>query len=262
MSQEKSLETTEPGPIAYTDEELGAIREVRSYLIENYGIEESRIGLVFLALATINCKLRVEEAAKKVKKFLDIISDCGIPEGVDNALWKEESAHELRHYLPCGVDHNGSRIMWVASDSTCSVEEERNHALAGLMHFVAIHADNTSLRNGFSLVIDLTDKPSKKVGNESKLQKLYQAYPQRPQTILIAGTNPVTRLFVNAAIKIASIFTKQKVLDRIRFVTVEQAMQKFPKGSAPTKYGGGGGEITNIEQWTKMRLESFPVPVL
>ena len=51
-------------PISYTPEELNAMREVKSLLLSK-GVDESRIGHCTLAVAVINTKLRVEEAATK-----------------------------------------------------------------------------------------------------------------------------------------------------------------------------------------------------
>ena len=58
---------------------------------------------------------------------------------------------------------------------------------AGVLYFVAIHADLTSLREGITFVIDTTEQPSAKVGNEAKLQKSYQSYPLRPQVLSVAS---------------------------------------------------------------------------
>eukprot|EP00957_Ditylum_brightwellii_P178161 13569831-Ditylum_brightwellii.AAC.1 len=44
--------------IIYTAEELQAMRDVRAKLTKEHGIEESPIGSIFLAVTTINCKLR------------------------------------------------------------------------------------------------------------------------------------------------------------------------------------------------------------
>jgi hypothetical protein len=131
------------------------------------------------------------------------------------------------------------------------------------MHFMAVHADAISLREGITFVIDVSKSPPPpKIGNEKNIQSFYQAFPQRPQAILIAGTNTITRVLVNASIKLASLFTKQKVLDRIKFVTIEQAKNSVPLASAPKYVGGEGGGIESLQQWVKERLENFPAPEL
>lgn len=250
-------------PITYTDEELDAIRQVRTKLIEEYGIEESRIGLKFLAVATINCKLRVEETCKKMIKLFEIMETLDCPDGIDDELWKPEAAHELKPYAPVGRDYQGASIIWIQGGGKVPKEEERNHCHASIMHFMAIHADMISLKQGVTFVIDVSKSPEgPKIGNEKRLQNFYQAFPQRPQSILIAGTNRLTRIIVNASIKLASLFTKQKVLDRIEFVTVEDAASRVPLSSAPKYVGGQGGGIDNLEDWVKDRLENFPMPEL
>jgi hypothetical protein len=250
-------------PIVYTDEELEAMRQVRTKLLEECGIEaEARVGLKFLAVATINCKLRVDETCQKIKKFLDSMEPLGVTE-IDDDLWKPEAAHELAPYAPCGKDYDGAATIWITGGRKVPHEEEQHHVQACIMHFLAVHADAISLRQGITFVIDVTQSaPPPKIGNEKAIQAFYQAFPQRPQAILIAGTNAITRTIVNASIKVASLFTKQKVLDRLRFVTVEQAKQKVPLSSAPKYVGGLGGGIDRIEEWVQQRLENLPRPEL
>ena len=65
--EEKTMDATPGGPVVYTDDELTAMRGVRAKLLEDHGIEESRVGSTFLAVATINCKLRVDETTSKSK---------------------------------------------------------------------------------------------------------------------------------------------------------------------------------------------------
>ena len=65
--QQKTMDSTPGGPVVYTDDELTAMRGVRAKLLEDHGIEESRVGSTFLAVATINCKLRVDETTSKSK---------------------------------------------------------------------------------------------------------------------------------------------------------------------------------------------------
>ena len=105
-----------------------------------------------------------------------------------------------------------------------------------------------------------------KVGNERTLQSFYQAIPQRPQIILIVGTSLLTRTIVNASIKLASLFLKEKILSRIHFVTIEEANDMFPKGSAPVCAGGdgdgGGSVLDNYEEFIEERFGRLPRPIL
>ena len=67
---------------------------------------------------------------------------------------------------------------------------------------------------------------------------------------------------MNASIKLASVFTKQKILQRIHFVTVEEAKNMFPRESAPVCVGGEGGGIERYEDWVEERLGLLPKPNL
>jgi len=243
--QETQPESFDEEPIVYTDEELEAMRQVRTTLLEEHGIEESRISPIFLAIATINGKLKVQETASKLEKLLRIMEDLQCGDGIPQQAWQPDAAHELQPYPPCGKDFNGASTFWIAGGKKVPKEQERHHVHAAIMNFLAIHADPISLRQGVTFCIDVSKAPKgPNMGNEKTLQKFYQAFPQRPQSILIAGTNPFTRVLVNASIKLASLFTKQKVLDRIQFVSVEQAVAKVPLLSAPVYAGSRLGQGT------------------
>ncbi|KAL7546332.1 hypothetical protein ACHAWF_009666 [Thalassiosira exigua] len=248
--------------IVYTADELDAMRKVRAKLMEEHGIEESRVGSVFLAVATIVCKLRVDETVTKICKLLELMETLGCPDGIDDDLWKPGAAHELDVYAPAGKNFNGCRTIWVRGKAT-SVEEERNHCHACIMHVLAAHADPATLRNGYSFFLDLSAQNGRKdLGNEKKLQSFYQALPGRPQSIVIAGAGLFLRTVVQASIKVASLFVKQKMLARISFVTVKEAKTLLPPGSVPEYVGGEGGGISNYREWIKERLEKLPVPDL
>lgn len=251
--------------IVYTDEELDAMRAVRARLSEEHAIEQSRVGSIFLAVTTINCKLRVEETATKINKLLELMEQLGCPDGIDDELWKPDAAHELKPYAPAGKDRNGLQTSWIRGGGKVAKEKERHHVQACIMQHMAIHADSRTLRNGLSFVIDVsgTDMEKQpKVGNEKVIQSFYQAIPQRPQAILIAGSSFITRTFINASIKLASLFIKQKILQRIKFVSVDEAKERLPLKSAPVYVGGKGGCIENYEEWVKGRLEMLPKPEL
>lgn len=249
--------------IEYTEEELDAMRQVRTTLIEDHGIEESRIGKVFLAVSVINSKLRVEEGTQKILKCLQMMDKLDCPDGADDTLFKPAAVKELASYAPVGADSRGAGIMWVKAGRKVPVEDQAIHVQAATMQYLAMHADSISLREGTTLVFDLSIAPSRpKVGNESTLQKLYQSFPQRPQAIYIAGTNFVTRAIANASIKVASLFSKQKVLDRIQFVTLDEVKKAIPNESLPGYMGGNAGGVQSMEQWVQTRLEQFPVPSL
>ena len=162
-----------------------------------------------------------------------------------------------------GPDGTGASTFWINGQGVVQMEDQRIHCHACIMNFLALHADAKSLRDGITFVIDVTKGiPDEKIGNEKQLQNLWQGFPQRPQTIRIAGTNAVTRAFVNASIKLASVVTKQKVLDRIKFCTVDDAKKAIPLESAPRYVGGGAGGAESIASWIEARLKALPKPNL
>jgi hypothetical protein len=220
-----------------------------------------RIGLKSLAVATINNKCRVKDAADKYVKWLDAVGKFGIV-SLDDELWKESATPMLRSYASCGLDKDGHSIFWIKGDQPVQKDEETLAIQAGLMYFFAIHADNASLHEGISFVIDVSKQPDKKIGNEQKMQNAWQAFPLRPQRIFISGAGQIKRLFINALLKVAAFFSKQKVLDRIAFATLEMVLDEIPIASAPVYVGGNGGNVEDLGVWVKGRLDHFTVPAL
>lgn len=250
--------------IVYTTEELKTMGEVKSRLEQEDGVKF--VNPRFLAYTVIASKGRVGDATKKYRQFLKSLEpfDYDIVES-DEDLWgtdTDETERFLRsHYAPCGVDNEGRQVMWIRGDDPVMPHEERASVRAGILYVVAIHGDNKSLREGITFVID-TSKSKKKMGNEAKLQKMNQSFPLRPQAIYLAGASATMRIVINGLIRIASFFTKQKILDRIKFVSLEEAMESMPKESGPKYLGGGGGGIEDVVEWTKKRYECLPVPAL
>ena len=152
--------------------------------------------------------------------------------------------------------------MWIRGNTAFPEEVESYVIRASVMYHVAIHADAVSLREGITFVIDTSQRPPKRAKNEAKLQKTWQSMPMRPQALLIAGASLPLRVIINSLILVASLFTKQKILDRIKFVKVEDALNTVSNESAPTYLGGKGGNIKDIVQWTRDRIDGFPVPNL
>lgn len=255
------------GPIVYTSAELDAIQSVYDKLTNDEKMDPSRIGLRALALTTIVSKLRVDEAVEKFKKFYAALETCDIQSlsfsdtEIDATLFDSAINKKLDAYAPCGTDFEGRSVMWICGASDILPGEEGAATKAGVLYWLAIHADEKSLREGITFCIDTSKRANmSKFGNERKLQKMNQSYPLRPQSIMIAGASTVMRVSINVLIKIASVFTKQKILDRIEFVTVEKAFGSVPKVCAPKYLGGGGGGIDNVEDWVSQRFASFPIP--
>lgn len=247
--------------VIYTKEELEAMKQVLKVLVEEHNIEPGKIGPRVLALTTILNKNRVDDSVKAFLKFKEAVAL------VDMDGFDEQVTHDVEDYIgkcyeACGMDDFGRQVMWIHAEHNASPDEEKLWIQAGIVYWMAIHADSTSLREGIHFVIDVTDKPADKYGNAQKLQKVTQAYPLRPQSIRIAGSNFASRIVINGIIKVASLFAKAKVLQRIKFVSVDDAFQSLPKESSPQYLGGGGGGIDNIVEWVKERLHNLPIPDL
>ena len=103
------------------------------------------------------------------------------------------------------------------------------------------------LRNGVSFIVNLTGKEDQvrqpKKGNEKLLESFYQALRQRAHIIIIAGCSLLMRTVVNASIRLASLFVREMILQRIHFVTVEEARHWLPPDSAPMCVGGGAAGL-------------------
>eukprot|EP00535_Pseudo-nitzschia_heimii_P007219 CAMPEP_0197177200 /NCGR_PEP_ID=MMETSP1423-20130617/2901_1 /TAXON_ID=476441 /ORGANISM="Pseudo-nitzschia heimii, Strain UNC1101" /LENGTH=321 /DNA_ID=CAMNT_0042626721 /DNA_START=58 /DNA_END=1023 /DNA_ORIENTATION=- len=256
--------------VSYTEEELESIRAVKKALIsEKHGIDPDRIGSKTLAMTMIVSKLRVDEAADKYAKYLKAVEECGVESLRDDLISSSTigdderlRSHIASSYAACGRNHRGGSVMWITGSETLPVEEEPRVVLAGILYHLAIHADPVSLREGIAFVVDTSRKPAVRAANDKKLQRTWQSMPMRPQALLIAGASLPLRLVINTLIKVASLFTKQKIVDRIKFVSVEKAVDSVPRESAPTYLGGGGGGIDDIVRWTKDRIDAFPAPDL
>lgn len=260
--------TQEAKPLVYTSEELEAIQSVYDKLIVEEKLDPTKVGLRALALTTIVSKLRVDEATEKYMKFLKALETAEIDSiafsdnAIDSFLSNVDITKQLGAYAVCGTDHEGRSIFWIKGVEILPAEEAAA-VKAGILYWLAIHADAKSLRDGITFCIDTSKRKSMSThGNESKLQKINQSYPLRPQAIKIAGANLVMRVSINALLKVASLFTKQKILQRIQFVTIQQALGSIPEASAPKYLGGGGGNINSAEEWIAKRIHSFPIPTI
>ena len=299
-------------PIVYTDEELDAMKQVKKLLDEYQETKKqsggdgddddySRVGLKYIAMTTIISKNRPDEAFDKIQKFLKALKEVELTSNVlsDEELSGDDSTNPLLNgsntyfnaYHTCGLDNYNRDSMWIRGDNDrvyLTIDEQQNVIKAGILYHMAIHSNPNTLRNGLAhFVIDITDKPtyttSKDVSKvESKLQKINQSFPLRPQSILIVGATGIKRVVVNTLIKVASIFTKIKILQRIKFTSIEEAIKLFHYGNGvgggdgdvdsdnkqsqqPLHYGGNGLngiDQSSIPMWVKQRIESFPIPEL
>ena len=264
-SQQQDVNQSVDIPIQYTEEDLNAMRKVRSTLRKEYSFTDDQIGSKFLALCCIVSKNRVDDCVKKYLTLFRAFSVCGVDGVYEEALFDDEGLEKflVDHYAPCGKDSNGRAILWIHPTQPTTPDLEKTSIRSGIAYSIAIHADEKSLREGVTLVVHTRDHQLKNnFGNEAKLQKIHQSYPIRPQAIMIVGTSLAMRIVINGLIQVASIFTKAKILQRIKFVSTAQAVEAVPIESAPKYLDGSGGGIENLGEWTKKRFDEFPIPNL
>jgi len=162
-------------------------------------------------------------------------------------------------YGNCGPDEAGRSIYWVRA-RPIPVGYEAAAFRSGLLMWVALH-DAVSLREGVTFVMDSSQmEEGGKTGNEARMQAAWQSLPLRPQHILILGADTWKRLLINGLIKAASVVIKQKMLQRIAFITPEELEGIIPVTSRPTYVGGGGGGVLDVLEWAKARYRKFETP--
>lgn len=258
----------EDGTNGFTLEELKVIKETFEALkaegISNPSLRE-------VALVVMNCKLRVETAVKKYKKWIEAMKQFNVEsfddiwgkiprDGSESEEWKA-ILPMLTAYAGCGRDTSDRSIMWIKTRPV-QVDEEKLAIQTSVMYFTAIHADIKSLRNGVTFVLDTSRNPmDKQVGNEQKLQRFWQSIPLRPQKIFILGAGYIKRVLINAALSLASLFTSEKIIDRIKFTDLEEVKTVVTDDSLPVHAGGQGGGVQTEEElleWIKNRIANFP----
>lgn len=247
---------------AFTAEEKAAFAQVTAVLLskEGGGLDASQVRPREVALVTMLSKARVDKAVEKYKQFVATLAEYELT--VASLYEQHSTLHtKLAHkwatsYQVCGVDNGGRSIMWIGSSEPTLVEEERTVVHAGVMYWMAVHSDITTLREGCTFVIDTSKQGAMgKVGNERKLQKTWQALPLRPQNLFIVGAGFVKRMFINALIKFASVFSNSKVLGRVRFVQMPEVHKEVPSTNMPHEYGGA--VRCGVEEWVTARLSAY-----
>lgn len=254
----------------FTAEEVHAARETKRILkSRRLGDEERLVPLSDreIMLVTITSKLRPDTAANKYCKWLEAMSAFGIQnfDEVFADLDKDETWATLEQYLnvyaPCGKDKFGRSVMWIRSRPV-QPEYESTAVRCSCLYYVANHADWVSLRTGVLLVLDTANNDmTGRVGNEGKLQRVWQSIPLRPQKIFILGAGVVKRVLINAILTIASYFTSEKVMGRIRFAELEDIKEDVAEEDIPEYAGGGAGgfkDEAEHAQWIRNRIASFP----
>ena len=147
--------------------------------------------------------------------------------------------------------------MWISSSEPNQIAEEQTVVHAGILYWMAVHSDAVTLRDGCTFVIDTTrQKGIPQVGNERKLQKTWQSLPLRPQNLFIVGASYLKRLFINALIKFASVFSNSKVLSRLRFVEMHQVKEAISDENMPMSLGGKDRK-QSVDEWVLTRLANY-----
>ena len=209
---------------AYTDDEIEAIAATRAKLLRGEHatdaggvpiepLDPAWIGERELVVTVLNCKLDVEKAASKYRDYLSVLKEygLGLPASLHSDDWAEIEDFFKSYYI-CGPDKQGRSVMWINGGNPIMPEDESKVVRAGALLFFAVHSDLVTLRNGLTFVIDTTDQPETKIGNERKLQETWQKYPLRPQNIFILGASPTKRLFINVLLKLVALVSSSKVI--------------------------------------------------
>lgn len=249
------------GLITWTAEEVEAILQSKQVILARQA--DAPIEPRLLCATCLNCKLRPETTADKYLFWLNLLRDeYGVtPAIVFDQLDQDDTWERLRpllsNFQPCGKDEKDRSIFWIKGSGGVKVEDEALSMRAGMLYWLAVHSDWTSLRQGISFVVDTGGRTGNN-GNEKKLQKANQAFPLRPQRIMILGTNFVQRIVINALISFASLFTKDKIVNRISFASIEDTRSCMPVESLPVYAGGKGANGMDVVAWTRGCLAQFP----
>lgn len=264
-------------PDAFTEDEIKALRETKALLLSpdgKYKMKPEEISPRELMVVLMNCKCRVDEAAMKYHRWHEVVAlGVGLPsipavfndgligpnaekiKGTDVEKWS------LMTFRCVGRDSCNRSIMWIYTNKIPPAEEQ-NCVRASFVYFVASHADLRTMRRGLTFVLDTDANDWKDShGNEAKMQKIWQCMPLRSQRIFILGANVIKRVLINAALAIASLFTKEKVLRRIKFAELDEVKKEITEENLPIYKGGKNAGVTQDDALLKHlsdRLASFP----
>eukprot|EP00941_MAST-03F_sp_MAST-3F-sp1_P000206 g206.t1 len=205
-------------------------------------------------------KLRVEVAAKKYRSLLKTLDEYNLTMSSlylsEEELTSRLTAKWRKNYSVCGVDCEKRSVMWISAKEPNAIEEEQTVVHAGLLYWMAVHSDLRTLREGCTFVVDTTQQQGiPRVGNERKLQKTWQSLPLRPQNLFIVGASFVKRLFINALLRFASLFSNAKVLERLRFVEMDSVREKIADSEMPEYLGGE--KRKEVDEWVLDRLRNW-----
>lgn len=298
VTTDKNIDNIKQEELIYSDIELQAMRQTKELLMQEEfckkfkrlkPFKEREISKRHLAVTTIISKCRAEEAATKYIQWIQTLSYWGITTLNEEQLTDpcKRSDHYLQSYKVAGKDIKGSSIFWIEATEKIpnDLEEEKYSILSGIRYHMAVHSCPITLREGLTFVINVTNQPNQKVGNEKRMQKAHQSYPLRPQHIFIVGASKVARIAINSLLKIGSFVSKAKILKRIKFVTIEEIVDinnggTVPKESLPkhlqstcledlmanmdladnSEKKNTKGQQEEIISWVNTRIALIPIP--
>ena len=260
---------------SFTEQELRAARETKRIL---RSLRSSEGDLLVLSdreimLCAMVAKLRPEKAADKYKRWLDALRQFGVSSFAElyGGLETEEEwtalAKQMSMFAPCGTDKLRRSLMWIRGRPIL-LSEELACVRASCVFHLAAHADLHTLRSGVTLVLDTASSDMKlRVGNELKLQQLWQSMPLRPQRFLILGAGPVKRVLINTLISLVSFVAgSDKIISRIRFASIHDVLADVEPEALPEHVGGKAGGFVDSAahlKWIRERFTGFPaVPEL
>jgi len=261
--------------VTWTDSEVTAMRETAALLKDMKPTPDPKL----LAVAVLCSKCKPDEAAKKLKELARVVgpdfnvelSTAGLRLDIlakestlaSDEEWSAVAAQINNSYAACGMDSDGRGIFWIRGGHISKEAISSGAAMrAGLLFWLACHADYSTLRNGVNMVIDQSKGAAsdmKRSGLEGKMHKGFQSFPLRPQCIRIVVSSAVQRALINSVLGVAAFLTRKKVLSRILFVTSHaDVAAALPLASMPLYAGGEVDETASA--WVIRRLGAFPEP--
>ena len=235
----------------FTPAEREAFACVKAQLLAD-GVPPSELSEREIGLITMIEKLRVSRAVAKYKEFMAELAKYNLSIATLHSDPTEPLDRFWSNYRVCGRDKGGRSIMFICGNGI-RVEDEDLSVRAGILWYLAVHSDVASLRDGITFIID-SSANAKPIGNESKLQKTWSALPLRPKHFYIVGASALKRLFVNALLKLAALFTSVKVIKRIRFCDVEEVLTAVQRDQLPACFGGQ--DHGSEREWVMARLRT------
>eukprot|EP00729_Bicosta_minor_P008976 gene8976-32131_t len=259
MVVESTIPDSELDTRPWQQEELDAIKAVKAACIEK-GVDMSKVEDQVVVACTMIGKLRVEKAVESIEKWLGIKKLYSVPmlfegdwEAKINTL-----KYYMDHYAVCGRDEGGRNVMWINPSGGIEIDQEDECLNSACFFMIAMNADMHTMRHGSSMVMD-AKVADRKIGNEKKLQRTWQEFPNRPQHIIIINASTIKRLAVNFLVKFASVFSSNKIFQRLRFGNIDDVTDRcMPKDSLPVTHGGPSRGSTT--DWVIKRLKAFPMP--